>query len=168
MYTCTEDVEENGRIIAYSIDQKGFLRKIDEADAGGKSTCYITIDHEAKNILICNYWDSTLSVIPLSRETGKFLGPIKNTFDPRGGRGMVAATNASQKLHIAAFTFKSKDIVVLEDNINLPSTNFLRTDTRSTVLANNVDLVDIQNDDPPQSLQQSTSSTTKVVCHTRK
>jgi len=92
VYTCTEDVEENGRIIAYSIDQNGFLRKIDEADAGGKSTCYITIDHEAKNMLICNYWDSTLSVIPLSRETGKFLGPIKNTFDPRGGRGMVAAT----------------------------------------------------------------------------
>ena len=75
---------------------------------------------------------------------------------------------ASWKSHKVAFTLKSKDIVVLENNINLPSTNLLGADTRGTVLANDVDLVDIQHDDPPPNLQQSTSSTTKVGCHTRK
>ena len=76
--------------------------------------------------------------------------------------------NASWKSHKTAFTFKSKDIVVLEDDIKLPSTNLLGADARGTMLRNSVDLVDTQHDDPPHNLQQSTSPTTKVVCNTRK
>ena len=65
------------------------------------------------------------------------------------------------------YTTIAEDKVVLEDNINLPSTNLLGADARGTVLGNDADLVDIQPDNPPPNLQQSTSSTTKVVCHTK-
>ena len=65
------------------------------------------------------------------------------------------------------YTTRTKEKVVLEHNINLPSTNFLGADARGTVLGNDADLVDIQPDNPPPNLQQSTLSTTKVECHTK-
>ena len=76
--------------------------------------------------------------------------------------------NPSWKSQKAAFTVKLKDKVVFEENINLPSTNFLGTEARGTVLANEVDVVVIHHDDPPPNLQKSTSSTTKVEFHTHK
>mmetsp|Transcript_47174 Transcript_47174/g.71348 ORF Transcript_47174/g.71348 Transcript_47174/m.71348 type:complete len:463 (+) Transcript_47174:717-2105(+) len=91
VYTCTEDIESNGQIIAYAIGSNGELTKISQVDAGGTSTCYITVDRALKNILAVNYWDSTLAVIPISTETGEFTGPIRNMYDPKGGKAMVAA-----------------------------------------------------------------------------
>eukprot|EP00565_Helicotheca_tamesis_P007486 CAMPEP_0185728990 /NCGR_PEP_ID=MMETSP1171-20130828/4406_1 /TAXON_ID=374046 /ORGANISM="Helicotheca tamensis, Strain CCMP826" /LENGTH=523 /DNA_ID=CAMNT_0028397753 /DNA_START=82 /DNA_END=1653 /DNA_ORIENTATION=- len=91
VYTCTEDIENNGQVIAYAIGPNGELTKIGQVDAGGTSTCYLTIDRAQKNILAVNYWDSTLAVIPISTETGEFTGPIRNMYDPKGGKAMVAA-----------------------------------------------------------------------------
>lgn len=42
-------------------------------------------------MLCVNYWDSTLAVIPISTETGEFTGPIRNMYDPKGGKKMIAA-----------------------------------------------------------------------------
>lgn len=79
MYTCTEDIENNGMIFAYSIEQDGTLTQLGEpVDAGGTSTCYLTIDKAGKNMLCVNYWDSTLGVIPISTENGQFTGPMKH------------------------------------------------------------------------------------------
>ena len=61
------------------------------------------------------------------------------------------------------YTTIAEGKVILEDNINLPSTNLLVDDTRCTVLGNDAYLADIQPDKPPPNLQQSTSPTTKVV-----
>ena len=92
VYTCTEDVEENGKIFAYKIAADGKLEPLGTpVDAGGTSTCYLTIDRAQKNMLAVNYWDSTLVVIPLDSETGEMTGPIKSTYDPKAGKGMVAA-----------------------------------------------------------------------------
>lgn len=92
VYTCTEDIDNNGKIFAYSVCSNGELEQLGEpVDAGGTSTCYLTIDKAAKNMLCVNYWDSTLAVIPLSTETGEFLGPIKHMYDPKGGKAMIAA-----------------------------------------------------------------------------
>lgn len=90
-YTCTEDIEENGRIIAYDVHPDGSLTEIGRIDAGGTSTCYLTIDSAQRHLIACNYWDSTLVVIPLSKETGEFTGPIQSVYDPNGGKKMVAA-----------------------------------------------------------------------------
>lgn len=95
VYTCTEDIENNGQIIAYAISPDGTLKKISQADAGGTSTCYLTIDRCQKHMLAVNYWDSTLSVIPLSPTTGEFTGPIVNMYDPKRGSKMNAATKSS-------------------------------------------------------------------------
>jgi 6-phosphogluconolactonase len=91
VYTCTEDCHENGKIFAYKIGPDGSLEQFGEpVDAGGTSTCYLTIDRAQKNMLAVNYWDSTLVVIPLDPETGAMLGSIKNTYDPKQGKKMVA------------------------------------------------------------------------------
>lgn len=95
LYTCTEDIEENGKIVAYSVESDGSLNEIGHVDAGGTSTCYLTIDNEEKNLLAVNYWDSTLVSIPLSTETGEFLEGVKSKYDPKCGMGMVAATKSS-------------------------------------------------------------------------
>ena len=92
VYTCTEDVEENGKIFAYKLLPDGSLEQLGEpADAGGTSTCYLTIDKSQQFLLAVNYWSSILSVIPICPETGAFLGPVKNFYDPKGGKEMVAS-----------------------------------------------------------------------------
>ena len=91
VYTCTEDIENNGQIIAYDVHPDGTLTEIGRIDAGGTSTCYLTIDHNMRHLIACNYWDSTLVVIPLSAETGEFTGSIHNVYDPKCGQKMVAA-----------------------------------------------------------------------------
>eukprot|EP00567_Pseudictyota_dubia_P009467 CAMPEP_0197441044 /NCGR_PEP_ID=MMETSP1175-20131217/7409_1 /TAXON_ID=1003142 /ORGANISM="Triceratium dubium, Strain CCMP147" /LENGTH=535 /DNA_ID=CAMNT_0042971267 /DNA_START=64 /DNA_END=1671 /DNA_ORIENTATION=- len=91
VYTCTEDIEESGKIIAYSISADGGLKQIGQVDAGGTSTCYLTIDRSQKHLLAVNYWDSTLSCFPISQETGEFSGEMTSIYDPKGGQAMVAA-----------------------------------------------------------------------------
>ena len=91
VYTCTEDIEENGKIFAYQIEKDGSLLQIGEVDAGGTSTCYLTIDRDQRHLIAVNYWDSSLVVIPLSKTTGEFNGPIQSIYDPRQGKAMQAA-----------------------------------------------------------------------------
>jgi 6-phosphogluconolactonase len=92
VYTCTEDIENNGKVFAFRVGPNGELTQLGEpVDAGGTSTCYITIDRACKHMLLVNYWDSTLAVIPLSKETGEFTGPIKHMYDPKEGKKVVAS-----------------------------------------------------------------------------
>jgi len=49
VYTCTEDIERNGVIFAYRVGPNGELTQLGEpVNAGGTSTCYLTIDKAAK------------------------------------------------------------------------------------------------------------------------
>jgi 6-phosphogluconolactonase len=89
--TCTESCHEHGKIIAYKINADGSLDEMGRVDAGGTSTCYLTIDHNQKNILAVNYWNSTLSVIPIHPITGNFEGPLHSIYDPKEGKGIKAA-----------------------------------------------------------------------------
>ena len=90
VYTCTEDIENNGKILAYSMGLDGELSKIGEVDAGGTSTCYLTIDRAQRHLLAVNYWDSTLAVFPISSKTGAFTGSMTSMYDPNQGNAMVA------------------------------------------------------------------------------
>jgi 6-phosphogluconolactonase len=92
VYTCTEDCHQNGLIFAYKIQADGTLEQFgDPVNAGGTSTCYLTIDRARRNLLAVNYWDSTLVVIPMDPETGALLGPVKYTYDPKMGKKMIAS-----------------------------------------------------------------------------
>eukprot|EP00571_Detonula_confervacea_P011314 CAMPEP_0172298934 /NCGR_PEP_ID=MMETSP1058-20130122/1355_1 /TAXON_ID=83371 /ORGANISM="Detonula confervacea, Strain CCMP 353" /LENGTH=542 /DNA_ID=CAMNT_0013008229 /DNA_START=109 /DNA_END=1737 /DNA_ORIENTATION=- len=94
VYTCTENIEENGQILAYEIHGDGSLTEIGHVDAGGLSTCYLTIDREQRHLIAVNYWDSSLVVIPLCKETGEFMGPVQSIYDPRQGKAMLAAAKS--------------------------------------------------------------------------
>eukprot|EP00934_Nitzschia_sp_Nitz4_P004958 Nitzschia sp. Nitz4//scaffold46_size129759//74534//76257//NITZ4_003509-RA/size129759-augustus-gene-0.10-mRNA-1//1//CDS//3329552619//4948//frame0 len=96
VYTCTEDCVNNGKIFAYSLKSDGTLEQMGPpVDAGGTSTCYLTIDRAEKNLLAVNYWNSTLVVIPLDEHTGAFRGPVQSVYDPKEGKEMVACTKNS-------------------------------------------------------------------------
>lgn len=91
VYTCTEDCHENGKIIAYKLKPDGSMEQFGEpVDAGGTSTCYLTIDKAQRNLLAVNYWNSTLVVVPMDPYTGALVGGVKNTYDPNMGKEMVA------------------------------------------------------------------------------
>jgi len=91
VYTCTEDCHKNGQIIAYKLKPDGSMKQLGEpVDAGGTSTCYLTIDKAQRNLLAVNYWNSTLVVIPMNPQTGALVGGVKNTYDPNMGKEMVA------------------------------------------------------------------------------
>lgn len=93
VYTCTEDCHENGKIIAYKLKSDGKLEQFGEpVDAGGTSTCYLTIDKAHCNLLAVNYWNSTLVVIPIDPDTGELSKEgVKNTYDPNQGMQMIAS-----------------------------------------------------------------------------
>ena len=42
------------------VEDSGQLVKVGQADAQGTSTCYLTLDHEVRNMLVVNYWDADL------------------------------------------------------------------------------------------------------------
>jgi len=70
LYTATESIHENGIVAAYDVDpESGVLTERAQQDAGGASTCYLTIDRDEENMLFVNYWDSTLGTFPLNDGT---------------------------------------------------------------------------------------------------
>jgi 6-phosphogluconolactonase (cycloisomerase 2 family) len=92
VYTCTEDIYDNGKIFAYSVGANGELTQLGDAvDAQGTSTCYLTIDRSQQHLLAVNYWDSTLVTMPIDVNTGELKGPVQHTYDPKEGKKMIAA-----------------------------------------------------------------------------
>ena len=70
LYTCTEFLKKNGEVVAYKINHAtGALQLVGRSDAGGTSTCYITIDRTKRKMLLVNYWDSTVTTIPIHGKT---------------------------------------------------------------------------------------------------
>lgn len=90
LYTCTESVLENGRIHTWEVCEDGKLNLVGDADAGGTSTCYLTLDRQCKNLLAVNYWDSTIPVLEIDSKSFA-CGKILEIFDPKQGKEMVAS-----------------------------------------------------------------------------
>lgn len=67
LYTCTEDIEENGQIIAYEIKPDGELKKMGAVDAGGTSTCYVSFVIFLSYFALCTYFLilNSITYIPL-------------------------------------------------------------------------------------------------------
>eukprot|EP00501_MAST-03F_sp_TOSAG23-6_P002398 GSMAST32.ASY1.ANO1.2507.1 assembled CDS len=93
-YVCTELVEENGEVVALTIDPStGRLSPFgNSVDAGGSSTCYLTLDPSEKWMLVCNYWDSLLTTLSVD-ESGALSSPI-HIFDPKFGSTMNVKANS--------------------------------------------------------------------------
>ena len=79
-YTCTESIDENGHILAYRYSPKGELTLIDDKEAHGKSTCYLTLSED--KMLAVNYWDSKIPVMSM-KANGSFASAKKDqTWQP--------------------------------------------------------------------------------------
>jgi len=88
MYTCTESVAENGEIATWAVDaETGALTQRSVANAGGTSTCYMTLDRECRNMLVVNYWDATIGVFGVDPASGEVTG-LRSMYDPNEGRPM--------------------------------------------------------------------------------
>jgi len=96
LYTCTESVAEMGEIVTWSVEPKsGKLTKLGRQSAEGTSTCYLTLDKGCENMLVVNYWNSTVGVFGLDTSSG-LVGPSRSLYDPNEGRGM----KVSHKKHV--------------------------------------------------------------------
>merc|ERR1712060_666693 len=90
LYTCTESVTEDGEIVTRKVcAQTGKLTKLSTQSAGGTSTCYLTLDHECRNMLVVNYWNATIGVFGLDVEQGH-VADLRFSHDPNEGRPMKA------------------------------------------------------------------------------
>ena len=97
LYACTESVETNGEVLTWKVNPKtGMLNLIGRADACGTSTCYITLDRQAKRALIVNYWNSTIVVLTILPKIGAISSTSPFIFDPNRGRVM----SVSHKSHV--------------------------------------------------------------------
>jgi 6-phosphogluconolactonase (cycloisomerase 2 family) len=106
VYACTETVEDNGEVVAYNVcNETGRMSQLGgPVDAGGSSTCYLTIDPTQRWMLVCNYWNSLLCSLPIDPSTG-LLGPPAHSYDPKEGRAMkVSAANRANHSHNDAST----------------------------------------------------------------
>ena len=69
LYTCTEFCEKNGELYSFKMDgETGAMTLMSKQCAKGTSTCYITFDKARKKMLLVNYWDSSLTTLPLSKD----------------------------------------------------------------------------------------------------
>ncbi|EGD83384.1 hypothetical protein PTSG_03990 [Salpingoeca rosetta] len=91
LYFCTESIADDGDIVACKVNARtGALSVLGKWSAHGKSTCYLTIDTDLKHMLAVNYWDSTLSVLPM--ETSGALSPVSFKLVP--DRKVVASSRS--------------------------------------------------------------------------
>jgi 6-phosphogluconolactonase (cycloisomerase 2 family) len=71
LYALTECIDTEGVVTAYKVDpETGVLTKFSSITSTGRSTCYISIDKEARHAIISNYWDGKLNVVELDEEGG--------------------------------------------------------------------------------------------------
>eukprot|EP00940_MAST-03C_sp_MAST-3C-sp2_P003596 g3596.t1 len=89
LYTCTEFLKKNGELYAFKVNpDTGALTLASVQDAQGTSTCYITFDKEKKNMCLVNYWDSSLTTLPMAKDGT--VGPAIATHVSERSRETVA------------------------------------------------------------------------------
>lgn len=67
IYNCPESIHE-GYIETFKykiINNKIYLKYLNRVNANGTSSCFLTFDTKLENILVTNYWTSSISIHPL-------------------------------------------------------------------------------------------------------
>ena len=60
----------------------GSCKSLGYQSAQGTSTCYLTLDKQRENLLLVNYWDSTVNTMPISPEG--VPSPVSHMHVPKG------------------------------------------------------------------------------------
>jgi 6-phosphogluconolactonase len=74
---------EQGAVTAFAIDrQTGELRKLNQQTSQGNAPCYVSVDPSGKFVLVANYGDGVVSVLPITKAGG--LGAAVSIVRHRG------------------------------------------------------------------------------------
>jgi 6-phosphogluconolactonase len=67
LYAVNEN--KDSLVTGFQIDRAtGMLAKINSASSGGSRPCFVTVDHSGKNVLVANYDDGVIAVLPIDAE----------------------------------------------------------------------------------------------------
>ncbi len=79
LYTTGEDTvagSKTGTVCSLSLEADGTLKKISEAESGGITPCYISVDATGRNVFCANYTSGTFSRFVSDSESGRLQGPM--------------------------------------------------------------------------------------------
>nr|WP_294792536.1 lactonase family protein [uncultured Mucilaginibacter sp.] len=98
-----------GGVSAFSFDYKsGALKFINKQSSGGANPAHITIDKDAKNVIVSNYGNGTLSVLPINKDGS--LAPATQTIVGEGS-SIIPQRQAGPHIHSAIFSPDEKHVL---------------------------------------------------------
>jgi 6-phosphogluconolactonase len=91
-----------GGVSAFSFDyNSGALKFINKQSSGGANPAHITIDKDAKNVIVSNYGNGKLSVLPINKDGS--LAPATQTIVGEGS-SIIPQRQAGSHIHSAIFS----------------------------------------------------------------
>jgi len=101
-----------GSVSAFSFDyNSGALKFINKQPSVGANPAHITIDKEAKNVLVSNYGNGTLSVLPVNKDGS--LAPATQTVVGEGS-GINPQRQAGPHIHSTIFSPDEKHVLYVD------------------------------------------------------
>jgi len=96
-WVCTESITDDGEVHAFKLDPyTGQCTSLGYQSAQGTSTCYLTLDKKMQNLLLVNYWDSTVGTMPVNPD-GSLL-PVTHMYKPPR-KSEISSTRAGGRAH---------------------------------------------------------------------
>jgi len=99
----------DGSVSAFAFDYNtGLLKFINKQPSVGGNPAHITIDKEAKNVIVSNYGTGTLSVLPINKDGS--LSPATQTIVAEGS-SVIPQRQAGPHIHSAIFSPDEKHVL---------------------------------------------------------
>lgn len=98
-----------GSVSAFSFDyNSGALKFLNKQPSVGANPAHITIDKDAKNVIVSNYGNGTLSVLPVNKDGS--LAPATQTIIGEGS-SIIPQRQAGPHIHSAVFSPDEKHVL---------------------------------------------------------
>ena len=117
IYNCLESIEK-GYLETYSFDKNNFkLQLIGRVNSNGLSTCFIQSDLLNQNLIVINYWDSTISINPLNKDNipEKSIFIYKNNYQFKLNNLKEHLHNRQSESHNHSIYFYNENIIIVPD-----------------------------------------------------
>lgn len=99
----------DGSVSAFTFDYNtGLLKLINKQPSGGGNPAHITIDKEAKNVIVSNYGTGTLSVLPINKD-GSLAAATQTIIGE--GSSIIPQRQAGSHIHSAIFSPDEKHVL---------------------------------------------------------
>ena len=99
----------DGSVSAFSFDHNtGALKFINKQPSVGANPAHVVLDKEAKNVIVSNYGNGTLSVLPVNKDGS--LAPATQTIIGEGS-SIIPQRQAGPHIHSAIFSPDEKNVL---------------------------------------------------------